>query len=122
MGTVTHGLVCAHHHLYSALARGMPAPPAVPTDFIEVLRNVWWRLDSALDLDIIHWSAALGAAEAVFGERHFPTADALRRSARALGLEGRATVRPGDVLLWAKRLPPLPPSAPWLRCGAPLFL
>ncbi|MEY3691579.1 MAG: hypothetical protein RJB57_1235 [Actinomycetota bacterium] len=65
MGAVTHGLVCAHHHLYSALARGMPAPPATPTDFIEVLRNVWWRLDNALDLDIIHWSAALGAAEAL---------------------------------------------------------
>ena len=26
----TPGLVCAHHHLYSALARGMPAPPATP--------------------------------------------------------------------------------------------
>ena len=65
MGTVTHGLVCAHHHLYSALARGMPAPPATPTDFIGVLRNVWWRLDAALDLDIIYWSAALGAAEAL---------------------------------------------------------
>lgn len=65
MGTVTHGLVCAHHHLYSALARGMPAPPATPTDFISVLRNVWWRLDAALDLDIIYWSAALGAAEAL---------------------------------------------------------
>ena len=27
------GLVCAHHHLYSALARGMPAPPAAPDGF-----------------------------------------------------------------------------------------
>ena len=26
------GLVCAHHHLYSALARGMPAPPRAPQD------------------------------------------------------------------------------------------
>ncbi len=26
--SVTPGLVCGHHHLYSALARGMPAPPA----------------------------------------------------------------------------------------------
>ena len=25
--SVTPGLVCGHHHLYSALARGMPAPP-----------------------------------------------------------------------------------------------
>jgi cytosine/adenosine deaminase-related metal-dependent hydrolase len=65
MGAVTHGLVCAHHHLYSSLARGMPAPPSVANDFIGILRNIWWRLDAALDLDIIKWSAALGAAEAV---------------------------------------------------------
>lgn len=65
MATTTHGMVCAHHHLYSALARGMPAPPATPHDFISVLRQVWWRLDDALDLDIIYWSAALGAAEAL---------------------------------------------------------
>ena len=31
MSAVTPGLVCAHHHLYSALARGMPAPPRVAT-------------------------------------------------------------------------------------------
>lgn len=61
----THGLVCAHHHLYSALARGMPAPPSTPASFVEVLEQIWWRLDDALDLDIIFWSAALGAAEAV---------------------------------------------------------
>lgn len=63
--TQTHGLVCAHHHLYSALARGMPAPAETPTDFLGILRNVWWRLDAALDLDTIYWSAALGAAEAL---------------------------------------------------------
>jgi cytosine/adenosine deaminase-related metal-dependent hydrolase len=65
MGNITGGLVCAHHHLYSSLARGMPAPPVSPTDFLSVLRQVWWRLDAALDNDIIYWSAALGAAEAV---------------------------------------------------------
>lgn len=43
----------------------MPAPPSVPDDFISVLNQVWWRLDNALDLDIIYWSAALGAAEAL---------------------------------------------------------
>lgn len=43
----------------------MPAPPSTPTSFISVLENVWWRLDAALDLDIIYWSAALGAAEAL---------------------------------------------------------
>ena len=61
----TNGLVCAHHHLYSSLARGMPAPPSAPGSFIEVLEQIWWRLDDALDLDTIYWSAALGAAEAL---------------------------------------------------------
>jgi cytosine/adenosine deaminase-related metal-dependent hydrolase len=61
----TPGLVCAHHHLYSALARGMPAPPRAPTSFAEILELVWWRLDRALDLEMIEWSAKLGALEAL---------------------------------------------------------
>ncbi|MEM7143361.1 MAG: amidohydrolase family protein [Actinomycetota bacterium] len=61
----TPGFVCAHHHLYSALARGMPAPPRTPTGFLEILELVWWRLDRALDLDTIEWSAKLGALEAL---------------------------------------------------------
>ncbi|MXZ77453.1 MAG: amidohydrolase family protein [Acidimicrobiia bacterium] len=63
--STTPGLVCAHHHLYSALARGMPAPPGVPTGFTDILKLVWWRLDRALDLDTIEWSAKLGALEAL---------------------------------------------------------
>jgi cytosine/adenosine deaminase-related metal-dependent hydrolase len=65
MSAVTPGLVCAHHHLYSALARGMPAPPVVPRRFGEILEQIWWRLDAALDLDIIRASARLGAMEAL---------------------------------------------------------
>lgn len=65
MTNTTHGLVCAHHHLYSALARGMPAPPRTPHDFLEILEQVWWRLDTALDLEMIKWSAMLGALEAL---------------------------------------------------------
>lgn len=64
-GRVTPGLVCAHHHLYSSLARGMPAPPRTPTSFPEILELVWWRLDTALDLEMIRWSAMLGALEAL---------------------------------------------------------
>lgn len=62
---VTAGLVCAHHHLYSTLARGMPPPPSVPTSFRSVLEQVWWRLDTALDLEMLSWSAKLGALEAL---------------------------------------------------------
>jgi cytosine/adenosine deaminase-related metal-dependent hydrolase len=62
---VTGGLVCAHHHLYSALARGMPSPPRQPTDFSEILEQIWWRLDTALDLEMLRASARLGAVEAL---------------------------------------------------------
>src|SRR6185295_14772219 len=65
MGSTTPGLVCGHHHLYSALARGMPAPPKQPTNFVEILEQVWWRLDVALDEEMIRWSAMLGAVEAL---------------------------------------------------------
>ncbi len=65
MGTVTGGLVCSHHHLYSTLARGMPPPPKVPTNFSEILEQIWWRLDAALDLDMLRASARLGAVEAL---------------------------------------------------------
>ena len=64
-GHVTPGLVCAHHHLYSSLARGMPPPPRTPRSFPEILELVWWRLDAALDLEMIRWSAMLGALEAL---------------------------------------------------------
>jgi len=65
MAAVTPGLVCAHHHLYSVLARGMPPPPKVATNFQEILDQVWWRVDKALDLEMLEWSAKLGALEAL---------------------------------------------------------
>lgn len=65
MSNVTPGLVCSHHHLYSSLARGMPAPPVQPRSFRQILEQVWWRLDRALDAETLHWSAMLGAAEAL---------------------------------------------------------
>ena len=65
MATTTPGLVCGHHHLYSALARGMPAPPGPTSNFAAILEQVWWRLDCALDLEMLEWSAKLGALEAL---------------------------------------------------------
>lgn len=62
---VTPGLVCAHHHIYSALARGMPPPPRTPTGFGEILEQIWWRVDTALDPEMIEWSAKLAALEAL---------------------------------------------------------
>jgi len=62
---VMPGMVCGHTHLYSAFARGMPAPPRTPLNFAEILELVWWRLDRALDEETIYWSAVAGALDAV---------------------------------------------------------
>ncbi len=43
----------------------MPAPPRPPETFIEILEQIWWRLDAALDFEMIRWSAMLGAVEAL---------------------------------------------------------
>jgi cytosine/adenosine deaminase-related metal-dependent hydrolase len=61
----TPGLVCAHHHLYSALARGCRRRRRRRPTFLSVLEQVWWRLDTALDLEMLEWSAKLGALEAL---------------------------------------------------------
>jgi putative selenium metabolism protein SsnA len=58
------GLVNAHTHLYSALARGMPAPRVPPRNFVEILERVWWRLDRALDAESVYLSGLVGGIEA----------------------------------------------------------
>jgi putative selenium metabolism protein SsnA len=59
------GMVCAHTHLYSSLARGMPPPSVAPKSFTEILERVWWRLDRALDAEAIEVSALVGAVDAI---------------------------------------------------------
>lgn len=58
------GFVCAHTHLYSSLARGMPQPAEPPRNFVEILERIWWRLDRALDAEAVELSALVGAIEA----------------------------------------------------------
>ena len=62
---VMPGLVCAHTHLYSALACGMPGPKAPVTSFTSMLEQVWWRLDEALDLEAVRVSALVGGLQAL---------------------------------------------------------
>jgi putative selenium metabolism protein SsnA len=61
---VLPGLVNAHTHLYSALARGMPGPDERPRSFVEILEKVWWRLDRAHEEESVHVSGLVGAIEA----------------------------------------------------------
>ncbi len=61
---ITKSFAVGHHHVYSALARGMPAPPKSPENFREILEFIWWRLDKALDKDTIRYSALVTAMAA----------------------------------------------------------
>jgi len=54
---VTKSFACGHNHIYSALAAGMPSPPAPPKNFYEILKFIWWELDKNLDADMIRASA-----------------------------------------------------------------
>jgi cytosine/adenosine deaminase-related metal-dependent hydrolase len=58
---IIKSMACGHHHAYSAMATGMPAPAKVPGNFYEILKYIWWNLDKALDLEMIKYSAYLTA-------------------------------------------------------------
>ncbi len=58
---ITQSFVCGHHHVYSALARGMGAPKKNPENFNEILQYVWWTLDKCLDAEMIEASALVTA-------------------------------------------------------------
>ena len=58
------GLINAHTHLYSSLARGMSVSPFAPTSFTEILEQLWWKLDKALEPESLRASALIGAMEA----------------------------------------------------------
>jgi putative selenium metabolism protein SsnA len=62
---ITQSFVCGHHHVYSALARGMGAPKKNPENFNEILEYVWWTLDKTLDAEMIEASALYTAMACV---------------------------------------------------------
>ena len=53
-------LINCHTHLYSTLARGISLPGRAPRNFPEILKKLWWRLDKALNLDDVYYSALVG--------------------------------------------------------------
>jgi len=58
------GLINGHTHLYSSLARGMAVSDFAPSTFGQILEQLWWRLDKALDPVSVRASARVGAMEA----------------------------------------------------------
>ncbi|MGI6432299.1 MAG: amidohydrolase family protein [Sphaerochaetaceae bacterium] len=59
------GFVCSHHHYYSALSRGMLVSSGPQNDFIQVLKEWWWRLDRALDEEAIYYSSLICSLDAI---------------------------------------------------------
>jgi putative selenium metabolism protein SsnA len=51
------GLINTHGHIYSAFARGMNLDGPTSKDFLEILNNLWWRLDKNLTLEDVKYSA-----------------------------------------------------------------
>jgi len=52
---VMPGLVNAHMHLYSTFACGLAGEPA--HNFPEILQKLWWKLDRALTMEDVYYSA-----------------------------------------------------------------
>ncbi len=53
------GFICAHHHFYSTMARGMAIPGEPARNFVEILERLWWKVDRALGEEDILVSAQL---------------------------------------------------------------
>ena len=61
---VAPGFINAHTHFYSTFARGLTkTKPA--GNFVEVLQNLWWRLDSALTTEDCYYSALVPLLESI---------------------------------------------------------
>ena len=50
-GIIMPGLINAHTHIYSGLARGLSIRGNDPTNFLEVLEGMWWNIDRHLTLE-----------------------------------------------------------------------
>lgn len=63
---ITHGAVNAHTHLYSGLfAYGVSRPTPWPSELQTILSRLWWRLDRALDAELLMTAARIVLAESL---------------------------------------------------------
>ena len=59
------GFICAHHHFYSTMARGMCPPGEPASNFVEILERLWWKLDMALSEEDITLSTQIPLIECI---------------------------------------------------------
>lgn len=95
----------------------------------EAVFNLLGDVGGARAIDLFAGTGALGfealsrgAFDAWFIEQHFPTADRIRRSAAALGVESACQVVAADTLLWFRRGASFPAGdRPWLVFCSPPY-
>lgn len=59
------GFICAHHHFYSTMARGMAIPGEPASNFVQILERLWWKLDRALSDEDVTLSAQIPLIECI---------------------------------------------------------
>ncbi|MDM8528120.1 putative aminohydrolase SsnA [Anaerolineales bacterium HSG24] len=62
---VMPGMVCAHTHFYGGFARGMAIPGQPPKNFMQVLEQLWWKVDRALTLEDSKYTALVALVDAI---------------------------------------------------------
>lgn len=63
---IRDGHVNAHTHLYSGLVPyGVAMPAEPPANFLGILEQLWWKLDRALDAELLAISAEVAVADAL---------------------------------------------------------
>jgi putative selenium metabolism protein SsnA len=62
---VMPGGICAHTHFYGAFSRGMGIKGNPPQAFPEILKQLWWPLDKALDVKACRFSAQVCLVDAI---------------------------------------------------------
>ena len=93
-------LINCHTHLYSSLARGIRLRGTSPRNFTEILKKLWWKLDSALNEEDVYLSAMIGLIDSakagvatIFDHHSSPAVccgslDIIRDAFRQVGLRG----------------------------------
>lgn len=61
---ITVPMINFHDHFYSRLAKGLPIKGSME-NFKLILQNLWWKLDLALDAEMIRASAQMAALESI---------------------------------------------------------
>ena len=61
---ITVPMINFHDHFYSRLAKGLPIKGPMK-NFKMILKNLWWKLDLALDEEMIQASAQMAALESI---------------------------------------------------------